>query len=78
VLANLANFGYDPVNYDHLRRLNVLDLFLDALSEPPEQAAALHEFAITGLCNLSPGAHTPPLCHGQDHVVSMCCRVCCR
>jgi hypothetical protein len=59
VLANLANFAYDLVNYDHLRRLNVVDLFLDALAEPPQQAA-LHEFAITGLCNLCPGACTLP------------------
>jgi len=28
VLANLANFAYDPVNYDYIRRLNVIDLFL--------------------------------------------------
>ena len=28
VLANLANFAYDPINYDYMRRLNILDLFL--------------------------------------------------
>ena len=28
VLANLANFAYDPINYEHLRKLNVVDLFL--------------------------------------------------
>ena len=28
VLANLANFAYDPVNYDFFRQLNILDLFL--------------------------------------------------
>jgi hypothetical protein len=28
VLANLANFAYDPVNYEYFRQLNVLDLFL--------------------------------------------------
>lgn len=28
VLANLANFAYDPINYEHFRRLNILDLFL--------------------------------------------------
>ena len=28
VLANLANFAYDPVNYDYFRQLNILDLFL--------------------------------------------------
>lgn len=28
VLANLANFAYDPINYTHLRKLNVAELFL--------------------------------------------------
>ncbi|KAL6044640.1 Armadillo repeat-containing protein 7 [Balamuthia mandrillaris] len=49
VLANLANFAYDPINYDHFRKLNVLDLFLDVLSEPDNDQAV--EFAMGGLCN---------------------------
>ena len=49
VLANLANFAYDPVNYEHLRTLNVLDLFLDCLTE---ENATLVEYAIGGLCNV--------------------------
>lgn len=28
ILANLANFAYDPINYEHFRKLNVMDLFL--------------------------------------------------
>lgn len=28
ILANLANFAYDPINYDHFRKLNVVDLFM--------------------------------------------------
>ncbi|XP_064225591.1 armadillo repeat-containing protein 7 isoform X1 [Aotus nancymaae] len=51
VLANLANFAYDPNNYEYLRQLQVLDLFLDSLSEENE---TLVEFAIGGLCNLCP------------------------
>ncbi|XP_027968365.1 armadillo repeat-containing protein 7 isoform X3 [Eumetopias jubatus] len=43
VLANLANFAYDPNNYQYLRQLQVLDLFLDSLSEENE---TLVEFAI--------------------------------
>ena len=31
VLANLANFAYDPVNYEYMRTLNVADLFLGKL-----------------------------------------------
>ncbi|XP_047410358.1 armadillo repeat-containing protein 7-like [Sciurus carolinensis] len=49
VLANLANFAYDPNNYQYLRQLQVVDLFLDSLSEENE---TLVEFAIGGLCNL--------------------------
>lgn len=43
VLANLANFAYDPGNYQYLRQLQVLDLFLDSLSEENE---TLIKFAI--------------------------------
>ncbi|CAH1243755.1 ARMC7 [Branchiostoma lanceolatum] len=50
VLANLANFAYDPINYEHLRKLNVIDMFLDSLTEENER---LVEFGIGGLCNLA-------------------------
>ncbi|KAK1163900.1 armadillo repeat-containing protein 7 [Acipenser oxyrinchus oxyrinchus] len=49
VLANLANFSYDPANYEHLRRLQVPDLFLDMLTEDQEN---LVEYGMGGLCNL--------------------------
>ncbi|NXY56360.1 ARMC7 protein, partial [Callaeas wilsoni] len=49
VLANLANFAYDPSNYEYLRQLQVLDLFLDMLTEDND---TLVEFAMGGLCNL--------------------------
>ena len=48
VLANLANFAYDPINYDHFKKLNVIDLFLDSLEEQNDNIV---EFAIGGLCN---------------------------
>ncbi|XP_018600956.1 armadillo repeat-containing protein 7 [Scleropages formosus] len=50
VLANLANFSYDPRNSDALRRLQVTELFLDMLTEESED---LVEFGLGGLCNLS-------------------------
>ncbi|XP_039595262.1 armadillo repeat-containing protein 7 [Polypterus senegalus] len=49
VLANLANFSYDPSNYEYLRQLQVIDLFLDMLTEENENFV---EFGIGGLCNL--------------------------
>lgn len=36
VLANLANFSYDPNNTEYLLQLQVPDLFLDMLSEENE------------------------------------------
>ncbi|KAK4385833.1 Armadillo repeat-containing protein 7 [Sesamum angolense] len=48
IVANLGNFAYDPYNYTFLRQLNVLELFLDCLTEPNER---LVEFAIGGICN---------------------------
>lgn len=48
IAANLANFAYDPYNYVYLRQLNVLELFIDCLTEPNER---LVEFAAGGICN---------------------------
>ncbi|CDP18145.1 unnamed protein product [Coffea canephora] len=49
IAANLANFAYDPYNYTFLReQLNVLELFLDCMTEPNER---LVEFGIGGICN---------------------------
>lgn len=52
VLANLANFAYDPVNYEYIKQLHILDIFLEQLSEPNED---LIHFGLAGLCNLSSG-----------------------
>ncbi|OWM84959.1 hypothetical protein CDL15_Pgr027746 [Punica granatum] len=48
IVANLANFAYDPYNYKFLRQLNVLELFLDCITEPNEK---LVEFGVGGICN---------------------------
>ncbi|KAI4307698.1 hypothetical protein L6164_030857 [Bauhinia variegata] len=49
IWANLANFAYDPYNYNFLRQqLNVLELFLDCITEPNEK---LVEFGVGGICN---------------------------
>ncbi|KAJ4961219.1 hypothetical protein NE237_021129 [Protea cynaroides] len=47
-VAHLANFAYDPYNYNFLRQLNVLELFLDCITEPNEK---LVEFGAGGICN---------------------------
>ncbi|EFA03730.2 Armadillo repeat-containing protein 7-like Protein [Tribolium castaneum] len=51
VLANLANFSYDPVNFEFLKQLHAIDLFLAQLSEDNED---LLHFGLSALCNLSP------------------------
>uniref|UniRef100_A0A1D1Z443 Armadillo repeat-containing protein 7 n=1 Tax=Anthurium amnicola TaxID=1678845 RepID=A0A1D1Z443_9ARAE len=48
IVAHLANFAYDPYNYTFLRQLNVLELFLDCITEPNEK---LVEFGAGGICN---------------------------
>ncbi|KAL5798202.1 hypothetical protein ACOSQ2_003022 [Xanthoceras sorbifolium] len=48
IVANLANFAYDPYNYSFLRQLNVLELVLECITEPNEK---LVEFRIGGICN---------------------------
>uniref|UniRef100_A0A0D9XSV6 Armadillo repeat-containing domain-containing protein n=1 Tax=Leersia perrieri TaxID=77586 RepID=A0A0D9XSV6_9ORYZ len=48
IVANLANFAYDPFNYAFMRQLNILELFLDCITEPNEK---LIEFGIGGICN---------------------------
>ncbi|KAL2629335.1 hypothetical protein R1flu_014021 [Riccia fluitans] len=47
----MANFGYDPLNYEYLRQLPVQDLFLDCLTEPNEK---LVKFAVGGISNCCP------------------------
>ncbi|KAL6432509.1 hypothetical protein ACFW04_006824 [Cataglyphis niger] len=49
VLANLANFAYDPINYGYMRQLQIIDIFLDSLSENNQKLVC---FAIGGICNL--------------------------
>ncbi|KAJ8956935.1 hypothetical protein NQ318_014354 [Aromia moschata] len=49
-LANLANFAYDPINYEFMKQLHLVDLFLAQLSETNQE---LLRFALAGLCNIS-------------------------
>lgn len=59
VLANLANFAYDPVNYAHIRSQAVIDLFVEQLVSDDDVLAA---YAAAGLCNLSNGNARRPYC----------------
>ncbi|XP_026484471.2 armadillo repeat-containing protein 7 [Vanessa tameamea] len=50
VLANLANFAYDPINYVYIRDVGVLDIFIFVLKN--EKNVKLLHFAASGICNL--------------------------
>ncbi|CAH0722746.1 unnamed protein product, partial [Brenthis ino] len=50
VLANLANFAYDPINYSYIRDVGVLDIFIHTLKN--EKNEKLLHFAVSGICNL--------------------------
>lgn len=54
VLANLANFAYDPINYGYIRQLQIIDLFLHTLSE---NNIKLVSFAAAAICNLCAGKY---------------------
>lgn len=54
VTANLANFSYDPLNYEYLRDAKAVELFLQLLSSPNPHLV-LH--GIAGLCNLCLGLY---------------------
>nr|CAH7716042.1 unnamed protein product [Callosobruchus chinensis] len=49
-LANLTNFAYDPINYEFMKQLHLVDLFITELSNDDEE---LIHFALSGLCNIS-------------------------
>lgn len=49
VLANLANFAYDPLNYHYLRELKVIELFIDGLQS---KNPFFVEYCLKGICNL--------------------------
>ncbi|CAO3641528.1 unnamed protein product [Cunninghamella blakesleeana] len=66
ILANLANFSYDPINYEWLWEVYVIDIFLEALKS---QDILLQEFAMGGIANicLDP-KHQCYLLENQDHI----------
>ncbi|XP_044746505.1 armadillo repeat-containing protein 7 [Coccinella septempunctata] len=61
-LANLANFAYDPINYEYFKQLHVVDLFLAQLSESDED---LLHFGLAGICNISPDPEF------RDYIISL-------
>lgn len=56
VLANLANFSYDPINFQYLRQLRVIELFIDCIDEDEDLSGETVQFGIGGLCNLAADA----------------------
>lgn len=51
ILANFANFSYDPINYNYFQQLNLIDLFLDCLQLNTNDDFV--HYSLAGLCNMS-------------------------
>lgn len=51
VLANLANFAYDPYNYQFFQEIGIIPIFLAELTV--DRNEKLTEFAMSGICNCS-------------------------
>jgi hypothetical protein len=54
VLANLANFSYDPYNFAFFREKGIVELFVEQLGHSNNNDPKLIEFAVAGLCNCAP------------------------
>ena len=52
VLANLGNFAYDPINYEYIRRFNILDIFINNLKEINLNEIKKVSFSLAAICNL--------------------------
>ena len=50
--AHLSNFTYDPINNEWLRKLNVMQLFLEGLKEEDE---SIKKHCINALANCASG-----------------------
>lgn len=53
VLANLANFAYDPINYGYIRDVGVLDILIYVVKKETDEK--LLQFSVAGICNLCIG-----------------------
>ncbi|KAG2759805.1 hypothetical protein PC129_g13730 [Phytophthora cactorum] len=60
VVANLANFAYDPINYASLSHLRIMDLFLDILDADQEAKASSEE-------SKQPSQHDPATKSSSHH-----------
>jgi len=52
VLANLANFSYDPINYQRMRELKIPEMFVDCIEMDESLNGNRANFGVAGLCNL--------------------------
>ncbi|XP_044739015.1 LOW QUALITY PROTEIN: uncharacterized protein LOC123300498 [Chrysoperla carnea] len=66
ILANLANFAYDPINYEYFRRLQIIPLFLDAISSSTDETIIY--FSSAGLCNLCLDPLNQQIIHRYDGI----------
>ncbi|KAG2176946.1 hypothetical protein INT43_007600 [Umbelopsis isabellina] len=71
VLSNLANFAYDPINYEWLRQAGATELFVDVLLDDTSDIQ-LQQIALSGLCNYALDHRTQERLAKDDAVVHQC------
>ncbi|KAI7998157.1 Armadillo repeat-containing protein 7 [Camellia lanceoleosa] len=72
IVANLANFTYDPFNYTFLHQLNIFELFLDCIMEIMEPNEKIVKFGIGGIgksCNDPTNAALVAQCGGIPLII---------
>jgi hypothetical protein len=70
LLANFANFSYDPINYNYFRQLNIIDLFIDCLQMHTDDDFV--HYALAGLCNLSADKINSQLMISKNPTIFIC------
>ena len=74
VLANLANFSYDPINYKFLRELRVIEMFIDCIEHDEDLNGETVHFGISGLCNLAADATNRDIIMHNTSIVALITR----
>ncbi|KAI8579827.1 hypothetical protein K450DRAFT_271661 [Umbelopsis ramanniana AG] len=71
ILATLGNFAYDPINYGWLYQEGVVELFIDALSNPGGDDE-LQRIGVFGLCNNALDRRVQQRLANDEVVIGLC------
>ena len=74
ILANLVNFSYDPINYERLRELKIVSLFVDCIETDENLNSTKVHMGISGICNLTACTINQNIVLNNDRAVSLIIR----